>query len=192
MSSSSETDAGLQGLAVLSRHPVLEHQVLQPAGGGDPAFIARLSIPGAADPWLVAIHPWDPLAPAKLADRDRYLAEIAQATAHLDGPVIVAGDFNATPYTPVFQAFLKVTRTATFADFPATFPATMGPLGIPIDHVLVGGIRLADLKALPSIGSDHRPLKALLFLPTAGGESGPPWDPTPPTADITASSRTSR
>jgi endonuclease/exonuclease/phosphatase (EEP) superfamily protein YafD len=191
MSSSSETDPSLQGLAILSRYPVLEHQVLRPAGGVDPAFIARLSIPGADDPWLVAIHPWDPLAPASLVNRDRYLAEIAQATAHLDGPVIVAGDFNATPYTPVFRTFLKVTRTATFADFPATFPATMGPLGIPIDHVLVGAIRLADLQALPSIGSDHRPLKALLFLPTADGGSGQTWEPMPATADIRASGRTS-
>jgi hypothetical protein len=52
----------------------------------------------------------------------------------------------------------------------------MGPFGIPIDHVLVGGIRLADLRALPSIGSDHRPLKALLFLPTAADGSGRLWD----------------
>jgi endonuclease/exonuclease/phosphatase (EEP) superfamily protein YafD len=52
----------------------------------------------------------------------------------------------------------------------------MGPLGIPIDHVLGSGIRLADLQALPSIGSDHRPLKALLFLPTTADESGRLWD----------------
>jgi endonuclease/exonuclease/phosphatase (EEP) superfamily protein YafD len=174
--SDSERARSLEGLAVLSRHPVLEHEVLRPAGGADPGLIARLSIAGADDPWLVVLHPRDPLIPADLAARDRYFAEIAEAITRLDGPVIIAGDFNATPYTPAFQALLKVTRTTTFTDFPATFPATMGPFGIPIDHVLVGGIRLADLRALPSIGSDHRPLKALLFLPTAADGSGRLWD----------------
>jgi len=166
----------LEGLAVLSRHPVLEHEVLTPGGGAEPGLIARLSIAGADDPWLVVLHPWDPLVPANLAARDRYLAEISEAITRLDGPVIIAGDFNATPYTPAFQTFLKVTRTTTFTDFPATFPATMGPLGIPVDHVLVSGIRLADLQTLPSIGSDHRPLKALLFLPTTADGSGRLWD----------------
>jgi endonuclease/exonuclease/phosphatase (EEP) superfamily protein YafD len=165
--SDTERARGLEGVAVLSRHPVLEHKVLRPAGRLDPGLIARLSIAGADDPWLVVVHPWDPLIPANLVARDRYLAEIVEAITRLDGPVIIAGDFNATPYTPSFQALLKATRTTTFTEFPATFPATMGPLGIPIDHVLVRGIHLADLQALPSIGSDHRPLKALLFLPTA-------------------------
>ena len=186
-----ETERSLEGLAVLSRHPVLEHEVLRPAGGAEPGLVARLSIAGAEAPWLVAVHPWDPLRPTHLVSRDRYLAEIAKAITRLDGPVIVAGDFNATPYTPAFQAFLKITRTATFADFPSTFPTTMGPLGIPIDHVLVGGIRLADLQALPSIGSDHRPLKALLLLPTTNDGSGPHWDDMPTAAGITASGRTS-
>jgi len=174
--SDSETARSLEGLAVLSRHPVLEHEVLRPDGGADQALIARLSIAGADDPWLFVLHPGNPLIPANLAARDRYLAEISEAITHLEGPVIIAGDFNATPYTPAFQALLKVTRTTTFTDFPATFPAPMGPLGLPIDHVLVGGIRLADLRALPSIGSDHRPLKALLFLPTVADGSGRLWD----------------
>ncbi len=173
-SSDSEINRSLEGLAVLSRYPVLEHEVLRPADGVDPALIARLSIVGADDPWLVALHPWDPLTPANLTARDRYLAEIVEATTRLDGPIIIAGDFNATPYTPAFQAILKATHTTTFTDFPATFPAALGPLGIPIDHVLVGGIRLANLETLPSIGSDHLPLKALLFLPTTTDGPGQP------------------
>ena len=170
----SETDWGPAGLAILSRHPVLEHEVLQPAGGDQPGIVARLSVTGADDPWIVALHPWDPLAPADLLARDRYLAELAKAVTRLSGPVVVAGDFNVTPYAPVFRAFLKATRTTTFTGFPATFPAPLGPLGIPIDHVLVSGISLADLKALPSIGSDHRPLKALLFLPTTDDRADRP------------------
>ena len=129
-----------------------------------------------------------PIVPAA---RTRYLAEISETITRLEGPVIIAGDFNATPYTPAFQALLKATRTTTFTDFPATFPATMGPLGIPIDHVLVGGIRLADLRALPPIGSDHLPLKALLFLPTTNDGPGLLWDAIPMGPDPRASGRTS-
>lgn len=180
-----ETDWSLKGLAVLSRHPILEYQGARPAGGADPALVARLSISGADDPWLVVLHPRAPVGPAKLAARDHYLAEIAALITRLEGPVIVAGDFNATPYTPAFRALLKLTRTTTFTAFPATFPAALGPLGIPIDHVLVGGIRIADLQALPPIGSDHRPLKALLFLPTTDDGSGP-------LSDVSLSAQTTR
>lgn len=164
----SETDWGLLGLAILSRYPITEHEVLRSTRRNQPGIVARLSVTGADNPWIVVVHPWNPVAAANLAARDRYLAEIAEAVTRLPGPVIVAGDFNVTPYAPAFRAFLRATRTTTFTDFPATYPAPLGPLGIPIDHVLVSGIRLAELEALPSIGSDHRPLKALLFLPTTG------------------------
>jgi len=164
----------LGGLAIPSRYSILHHETLKPAGGTEPALIAQLSVTGTVDPWLITVHPWIPLVAGKLAERDRYLDVIADAITRLEGPVIVAGDFNATPYAPVFRSFLKKARMTTFTRFPATFPARMGPFGISIDHILVGGIRLAHLKALPSIGSDHRPLQALLFLPAMDDEPTSP------------------
>jgi endonuclease/exonuclease/phosphatase (EEP) superfamily protein YafD len=90
---------------------------------------------------------------------------MADAVSRLDGPVVVAGDFNTTPYAPIFETFLNTARVSTFHDFPATFPAALGGLGIPIDHILVRDAELADLASVGSIGSDHRPLRALVKLP---------------------------
>ncbi len=162
------------GLALLSRHPILRHDLVAADRGGRPALVARLSVAGADDPWIVALHPRAPVDPDGLAARDGHLAAVAAAIAGLAGPVIVAGDLNVTPYAPAFRRFLRETGTKTFAALPATFPATLGPFGLAIDHVLVSGIRLADLRTLPAIGSDHRPLQALLFLPAAADRPDPP------------------
>jgi endonuclease/exonuclease/phosphatase (EEP) superfamily protein YafD len=52
------------------------------------------------------------------------------------------------------------------ADFSLPYPAWLGGLGVPIDHVLGRGVRIAELHALRPIGSDHRPLAATIILST--------------------------
>ncbi len=166
----SEVYAGQETLAILSIHPIAARGVVRPSGQGRIALVARLSIPGAEDPWIVTVHPAHPATPARLSARDSYLLDLAGFIAELDGPVIVAGDFNVTPYAPAFRLFLDASRTATARHFPATWPAPLGPLGVPIDHVLVRDARVATLDALPFPGSDHRPLRAEILLPAATGE----------------------
>jgi endonuclease/exonuclease/phosphatase (EEP) superfamily protein YafD len=109
----------------------------------------------------------DPCAPIykdSLPTRDLILEKLGEVIAGPDGPVIVVGDFNASPYTPVYRGFTEVAGLATFRHFPASYPARLGGFGVPIDHVLARGSRVAELHALPPIGSDHRPLAATLIL----------------------------
>jgi len=161
----SEIYAGDESLAVLSIHPITEQTIVRPSGQGKLSLLAKISIQNAENPWIVVVHPSNPITPDRLVARDFYLFDLAELIAELEGPVIVAGDFNVTPYAPAFPLFLKASRTSTSRSFPATWPSMLGPLGIPIDHVLVRDARLTNLEAFPSIGSDHSALKAEILLP---------------------------
>lgn len=166
----SEVYAGDESLAILSIHPITAKGVVRPSGQGKLSLLAKLSIPGAESPWIVVVHPSNPASPVWLAARDSYLLDLAGLIAELEGPVIVAGDFNATPYASVFQQFLSASRTSTSREFPATWPSVLGPLGIPIDHVLVRQARLTNVEAFSSVGSDHRALTAEILLPASSEE----------------------
>lgn len=82
------------------------------------------------------------------------------------GAVILAGDFNAVPWSP------DLVELATRADmrfsgfYVPTWPASAGRFGLPIDHVLTRGAVVTSLEALPSaFGSNHRGLLARIVVP---------------------------
>ncbi len=78
------------------------------------------------------------------------------------GPVVVAGDFNAGPWSHGFQDFMAKTGLTRHATLAPTWPAW--PIALPqvaLDHILVSG----DLAVVrggtgPAVGSDHLPVVA--------------------------------
>jgi endonuclease/exonuclease/phosphatase (EEP) superfamily protein YafD len=151
-------------IVILSRYPILEQRLLQPWAKAWQVALARLNVAEGFRPWVVVIHAPSPVYSDSLPVRDLIYEKLAETIAGLEGPVIVVGDFNATPYTPVYRRFVEAAGLATFRHFPASYPARLGEFGIPIDHVLARGARLAELQALAPIGSDHRPLTATVVL----------------------------
>jgi len=137
------------------------------------AFVtARLVVPGVARPvQTVALHASGPVPDATPWNQDmrafaKYLPTLAG-----DGPMIVGGDFNATPDTVQFRDILD----AGFADaadqagagYTRTYPANRSfPPLIAIDHVLArGGPVATDVRTIPVKRSDHRALLAAVALP---------------------------
>lgn len=161
--------AGASGIAVLSRLPLSHVRIFYPAGPIKPAVKVTVRAAGG-EFTLVAVHPTSPMTKAGLAARDAYLAGLAGALAGDKGPLVVAGDFNATRFTPRFRRFLDSIGLDPPGRSPATYPAVAGPFGLAIDHVLVRGLALRRLDAVPALGSDHRGLMARLVLRAAPGE----------------------
>lgn len=153
-----------EATAVLSRWPIIESRRLNDRTPGWQALLVRIEAANGQTPWIIAVHPPSPVFRENLPIRDRILQELADVIRTLDGPVIVAGDFNTTPYAPAFKPFVTSAGLATFRRFPGTFPNSFGPAGLPIDHVMVRGAELVQLRALPSTGSDHRALAATILL----------------------------
>lgn len=148
------------GIGLLSKMPVEAQEVIYVGGAGVPSIQARLKV-GEGKVDLVGTHPLPPTG-KNATLRNQQLAAIAERVAGLDGPVIVAGDLNVTPWSPFFRRLLS--RSGLRDSRPgfgvqATWPSRFGAAGIPIDHVLIAdGIYVKDRQVGPAFGSDHRPV----------------------------------
>jgi len=150
-----------RGLAVLSRFPLKDVSVTVFAEPATPAHIFTATIHGQ-DIRFVSMHPYTPTG--HLQKRDIHMHAVAAAfAAPQDVPLVIAGDFNATPWSPAMKAFRRQTglrharhRRGILPTWPAFLPSAF--LRIPIDHVLVDPrIGVLDYRTGPAVGSDHLP-----------------------------------
>jgi endonuclease/exonuclease/phosphatase (EEP) superfamily protein YafD len=86
------------------------------------------------------------------------------------GPLVIAGDFNMTPWSYRQQRMLAATSLRRHATFLRSWP-TDGQYRLPwptflIDHVLTTpDIKSVSIRIGPRLGSDHLPVIATLKLP---------------------------
>jgi endonuclease/exonuclease/phosphatase (EEP) superfamily protein YafD len=89
-------------------------------------------------------------------------------------PLIIAGDFNAPPWSWVVTRALGVTGTRIIGghritwkgEYPTPFGLVPAPWGHQIDHILVSdGIRIDSVETLVLPGSDHRGVFVRLRIP---------------------------
>ena len=145
------------GLAILSRHPLVQVHVVRDANG-IPLIQAKVrwkeSIIG-----LAALHPMWPQALEQHVMRNRTLQSMTPAVTDEHLPSIVAGDLNATPWSNAFSG-LQERGWQRATGLTPTWPAFLrGWLGVPIDHVLVNcHWAVASSIVGPTIGSDHLPV----------------------------------
>jgi endonuclease/exonuclease/phosphatase (EEP) superfamily protein YafD len=81
------------------------------------------------------------------------------------GPdLVLMGDFNAAPWTRIQQRLRRDSRLDNAGVLAPSWPAwAPALLRLPIDHVLSRGeLRVLRMKAGPAVGSDHRPVEAVL------------------------------
>jgi endonuclease/exonuclease/phosphatase (EEP) superfamily protein YafD len=101
-------------------------------------------------------------------DRKSQFKWLARQINKQSVPVIVAGDFNATPYSPVFKDFVKTTGLMDSREgfgWQPSWPAFFPLLWLPIDHILVSPDVQVNSRATGSyIGSDHYPVMAELSI----------------------------
>ncbi|RUM07490.1 endonuclease/exonuclease/phosphatase family protein [Rhizobium chutanense] len=98
------------------------------------------------------------------------LEDLAKTLGSIDGPLVLAGDFNSSVIAPSIQSFLREQKLKTIVPEPATWPAGAGVLGIAIDHIFARApLRLTSLKRLDdNFGSNHSGLIAEFVLDRNG------------------------
>jgi endonuclease/exonuclease/phosphatase (EEP) superfamily protein YafD len=169
-------DSWREGAPVIlfSRQPVPAEAVVHPAAGADRPYVVARVAAARATPLVVGVHPTSPkpTEPEDSRERNYQLDHIGATVEGVAGPVIVAGDFNTTPWSPHFRDLLATTGlrdAGTGRGWLPTWPGQLGPAGIPIDHVLVRGeVAVTGLRRGSDVGSDHYPLIADLRV---GGPS---------------------
>ena len=159
---------GPYGIGLWSRFPLQSAYTfpLGPVQGVE----ARVQTPAGVFT-LLGAHLVSPTLPRRAEQRNEGLEMLAQRRAAISGPVIVAGDFNVTPYSPYYSDWLATTGLTDSRygrTLSASWPAALPILGIPIDHVAVSNefVILAHHR-LPAFGSDHWGIMAELALQPA-------------------------
>ena len=159
------------GIGLFSKLPIVGG--IEAMGAASlPAVRAGLTIDGC-ELTLVGVHAVPPKSAKNAALRNDLFDSLAGWVPRLDGPVVLLGDLNATPWSPYFHDLLARTGLSDGRrgfGIKATWPSFLGPLGIPIDHCLVSdGVIVEDFQLGPSAGSDHRAVVVDLVIRTTDG-----------------------
>ena len=179
---------GRCAMAILSRLPFETAEIIDNGvtAGERQILHVRLVPSGGTGPVsLLAVHM---LKPWYLAFSGGEMERLRWVLKRYTEPTVLVGDFNATPWSRRMQMIARAGRME-FAGMPVpTWPASAGPVGLPIDHVLVrGGITVASVTPWggAALGSNHRGLLARLLLPEQAGADP---DASPSTAGTSTAS----
>ena len=164
-------DDGAHGLALFSRVPI-EELGDSPYREADQLTAIRVKVDLPDRPVILTLaHLIAPTTPKRSRIRNRQIRTIAGMVAtDREMEHIVIGDLNITPWSPHYAALEQagLANAARGRGYTATWPAMLGPLGIPIDHVLLSaGLHAQQVRSGASFGSDHLPIVADLALPAA-------------------------
>ncbi len=161
-----DVEVGTRGVAIYSRSPLWDVQ-FEDLGGGYRAVMAGMIV-DSRPVTLIAAHTTSPTTPERLERRNKQLARLAELSGGRSEPVVLVGDLNTTPWSPLFQDLVNhsgLRDSRHGAGVQATWPSALGRLGIPIDHCLVSPEFLVKRCAAGSdVHSDHLPLIVDLVL----------------------------
>lgn len=154
------------GIAYYSRLPVIQHRLLEsaqlgkasPTAFATPSLEVTLSLRGQLLT-IAGTHPVPPMGAEFAHARDWQLLALTQYLRNQNHPVLLMGDFNATPWCRIFRKMRE--------EFPGWRPApgshqptwkSNSLVALPIDHCFAAGaIDFVSRGIGPSLGSDHRP-----------------------------------
>ena len=142
-------------LAILSKRRWIEASAGWRKPEGPAMAVARF---GGEEPMtVIGIHMYRPTTPSDSLQQSRQFAILADDLKHLEGPLVVAGDFNSTPWTGKFSDFVRQSGLRRLTSgLSGTWPVPIARVGLAIDHVLVSNAFAASsVETGPSVGSDH-------------------------------------
>lgn len=147
------------GIAVWSRFELADTQIEPMTEARVPVIITDVVAPGGRIR-LIGAHPLPPVSGAYLALRNEQIELLAQRVRErADVPTIIAGDLNATPWSRALRGLFRdagLRDSAQGFGLQCTWPSSLWPMRIPIDHVLVSeGIAVVDRRISGDVGSDH-------------------------------------
>ncbi len=119
---------------------------------------------------LQAVHP-PPPTPHRVRQWRSTLADLLHGAQRTRGPLIMAGDFNASVDHPAMRHLLATglrdAHEVTGEGRPATWPNNRSvPAFVHLDHVLVRGIDVASAQEAHLAGTDHDAILVELIVPS--------------------------
>ena len=163
-------DDSADGIALFSMHPIRSVKIARTPNARLDHLTAVVNAPGGTFQ-VELTHPCPPV-PGWLHQRQAELDQLSTASASSDWPVLVLGDLNETPFGSSWRDLLTTSGLSavgplSMPTWPSQLKGIPVPqwLGIRIDHMLVGSEwEAGPLKIGPKINSDHRPIRAKIWL----------------------------
>jgi endonuclease/exonuclease/phosphatase (EEP) superfamily protein YafD len=149
------------GIAFFSRIPLADVRVLEIGPAEVPSVLASFDWQGRSVT-LLGTHPLPPISADYAAARDGQLAAAARLLAEANGPRILLGDLNTSPWGHAFHDLVRTSGLRDTAEgwgWQPTWPAHNLLLRLPLDHALISSDWVVLRRTVgPSLGSDHFPL----------------------------------
>ena len=147
------------GVVILSRTPLADVSVQSMSGIWLIRLVTATTEIGGQRVNLVAAHLVKPYFDEFAAEE---LAKLGAVIGRLEGPVVLAGDFNAAAWSEAIERLMTRQQLLPGPGYPATWPVRLGPLGVPIDNIFTQAPLVIDkVDALgDAMGSNHRGLLA--------------------------------
>lgn len=149
--------AGVGGVAVVSRHPVVGEWCAK----GDGFAAMRIDLRGRLVT-VASLHlhwPWP-------YGQQQQINKLLGVMSDLPRPVVIAGDFNAAVWSESVRRIAAASQTSPIQGIRLTFArglSALVPLGrLPIDHVLVPAGAVGTAWLGQDAGSDHLPVVAMV------------------------------
>ncbi len=154
------------GIVLLSRYP-LENlsSVVNPVRNHAYMLAANVLHPSGTFT-AVGVHLTNSITPYRAANQKAEVSALADWASKQSRLAFIVGDLNLTPFANQYQKLLTEARLSQSKQnyFP-TWPSSLMPGGIPIDHVLAGSRgNIIEMAVGPDVGSDHRPVIAKISL----------------------------
>lgn len=155
------------GIGIYSRLP-LESAVIEALPGWHPVPLAHADV--VIDGQRVRIYSVHTAPPSSArwtemwtAHMDALEARFRDEIARSDAALVAAGDYNASPFSFAHRRLLALglTEAHEAVGRGATTTWPNGVFSLPpmrLDHAYVHGLRVASVRELPAITSDHSPL----------------------------------
>ncbi|MBR6027145.1 MAG: endonuclease/exonuclease/phosphatase family protein [Neisseriaceae bacterium] len=104
---------------------------------------------------IFLLHPPPPVNKELANDRLQYFKTVATIIANENNDLLVVGDLNNTPYSPIYRKFIQQARIKDSLKYQTT---TWKPAILPIDRVLYRCEHQVLSKPLSWQYSDHKPI----------------------------------
>jgi len=158
-----DLDGGEYGNAILSRHPIQDTMVHKLPGPGEARAVLEtiIHLQGKKVSFASVHLDWE-----KDATRLGQVQAMEKVLSLRNHPVIMAGDFNATPDSEPMKLVAKNWIVSQKSGQPLTIPANDPKKEI--DYILYRGLIEAKASCLvldEAVASDHRPLIGVIILP---------------------------
>jgi endonuclease/exonuclease/phosphatase (EEP) superfamily protein YafD len=162
-----EPREGHFGIALYSRIPLADTEIIGFGEAGLPSVVARLELDGK-QLTLVGTHAVPPISSINTRLRNNHLKALAGYIGSLRGPKLLLGDLNMTPWSAYFDGLLESSGLVVGSKgqgIKATWPAGSPLFRIPIDLCLVSGdVLVKSYRVGRDVGSDHYPIVVDLGL----------------------------